>query len=325
MTIQKLKLAVIIPVYNDWVGIPSLLENLDLQLRSINNLLDIAVILVDDGSSIPVDGYSLVQHSCTLGLEILRLGCNLGHQRAIAIGLSEIVSRSFYDLILVLDGDGEDRPSDAITLIKEWQNHPNAVIVARRRERQEGLIFQIFYHVYKIFFRALCGRSLDFGNFAVLSHQSAMRLVYMPELWNHFAASVLRSRLPLISIPIAKGKRTNGHSKMNFVSLVNHGLSAASVLIDVVFARILILSCASAVLFIGAALYVLHVRLYTIFAIPGWASSMIGFALLGMFQLLTLTFVISFLTLSTRSSFQRPTILQARAYIESRKIIYSCN
>lgn len=129
MTIQKLKLAVIIPVYNDWVGIPSLLENLDLQLRSINNLLDIAVILVDDDSSIPVDGYSHVQHSCTLGLEILRLGCNLGHQRAIAIGLSEIVSRSFYDLILVLDGDGEDRPSDAITLIKEWQNHPNAVIV----------------------------------------------------------------------------------------------------------------------------------------------------------------------------------------------------
>lgn len=80
----------------------------------------------------------------------------------------------------------------------------------------------------------------------------------MPELWNHFAATLLRSRLPLVGLFISKGRRSHGHSKMNFVSLVNHGLSAAAVLVDVVFARVLIFSTASAAILISAAIYVLH-------------------------------------------------------------------
>ena len=50
------------------------------------------------------------------------------------------------------------------------------------------------------------------------------------EINNHLAASIIKSKLPLVKIPINKGIRYIGHSKMNYVSLILHGLKAISVL-----------------------------------------------------------------------------------------------
>lgn len=314
---QNLKLAVVIPVFNDWAGLPNLIQDLHCAFVDINQVGSICLFIVDDGSVIP-RLVSLPACSNKISrLEIIKIGCNLGHQRAIAIGLSEVVSRSSYDAVLVMDSDNEDKPSDALVLLNEWRANPEAVIVARRKGRNEGPAFRMFYRIYLRLFHYLSGRKLDFGNFAVLSSDSAKRLVYMPELWNHFAASILKSRLPLVRIPMSKGMRLHGMSKMNFVSLVNHGLSAASVLIDVVFTRLLIGSTAAAALLVAASAYVLYQKFFTVYAIPGWASSMVGLSLLGLLQIFALIFVIVFLILSNRSNFQRPTLYQAKEYIES--------
>lgn len=314
---KKLKLAIVLPIFNDWAGIPSLLGDLDLQLSAMQEIDGAVAFLVDDGSTNPQAIELTEQPQKIHRLETIRLGCNLGHQRAIAIGLSEVVSRSSFDAILILDSDGEDAPSDVIRLFRLWRISPASVVVARRGVRHEGPLFQTSYQIYLKLFEILSGRRLDFGNFAFISAQSAIRLVHMPELWNHFAASVLRSRLPLAGILIDKKKRLHGKSHMNFASLVNHGLSAASVLIDVVFARLLIMTTALGILLAVAASYVLYQKLFTTYAIPGWASSMIGLSLLGLIQLLALVFVVIFLVLSSRSNFQRPTLYQAREYIES--------
>jgi polyisoprenyl-phosphate glycosyltransferase len=315
--VHTLDLAIVVPVYNDWRSILMLLTDLDIHLSAIDSIGDAVVILVDDGSIEAPPTAIGVSLSKINSLDIIRLGCNLGHQRAIAIGLSEVVSRACFDAVLILDSDGEDAPSDVITLFNQWLATPAAVVVARRRVRHEGPLFQLSYQVYLRLFQFLSGRRLDFGNFALLSIESAIRLVHMPELWNHFAASVLRSRILLVGIPIDKAKRLHGQSKMNFASLVNHGLSAASVLVDVVFARLLVMTTASAMLLIVASCYVLYQKLFTTYAIPGWASSMIGLSLLGLVQLLALVFVVIFLILSYRSNFQRPTLYQAREYIQS--------
>jgi len=314
---KNLKLAIIIPVFNDWTTLANLILDLDLHLSALESIHSVAVFIVDDGSTILEPVSLQIKPERIDGLEVIRLGCNLGHQRAIAIGLSEVVSRGLFHAILIMDSDNEDKPSDVITLFREWQTNPEAVVVARRRGRHEGPLFQISYKVYLNFFRLLSGRRLDFGNFAIFSTASAIRLVHMPELWNHFAASILRSRLPLIGVSIAKGMRLHGRSQMNFVSLVNHGLSAASVLIDVVFVRLLIIATVTAAVLIGAASFVLYQKLFTTYAIPGWASSMIGLSLVGLLQLFALILVIIFLILSNRSNFQRPTLYQAREYIES--------
>lgn len=310
-------LAIVIPVFNDWEGIPTLISQLEYHLADTQCIDNAVVLLVDDGStarSIPTFPRN---QSVLRRLEIIKVGCNLGHQRAIAIGLCEVVNRSSFDLVLILDSDGEDSPSDVGRLVSAWMKTPSSVVVARRGNRHEGLIFQYSYFLYLTLFQTLTGRRLDFGNFALLSTTSATRLVHMPELWNHFAASVLRSRIHVNGIYINKSRRLHGNSKMNYVSLVNHGLSAASVLVDVVFARLLILTTACGVLTSGIVSYILYLKLFTTYAIPGWASTMIGFALIVLIQILTILFVVTFLILASRSGFKRPTLSQAREYVRS--------
>ena len=46
---------------------------------------------------------------------MLHLRRNLGHQRAIAIGLSHLHEQDRYARIVIMDGDGEDAESDEET------------------------------------------------------------------------------------------------------------------------------------------------------------------------------------------------------------------
>jgi 2-polyprenyl-3-methyl-5-hydroxy-6-metoxy-1,4-benzoquinol methylase len=80
----------------------------------------------------------------------------------------------------------------------------------------------------------LTGISVRVGNFSILPRSYLSTLIVLSELWNHYAAAVFRSRLKFEMIPIPRGRRIAGASRMNFVSLVTHGLSAASVFSDIV-------------------------------------------------------------------------------------------
>jgi hypothetical protein len=64
------------------------------------------------------------------GVEILRLICNLGHQRAIAVGLGEVAQRHAYDAVIVMGCDGEDRPCDVVRMINAHREDRTAIIAA---------------------------------------------------------------------------------------------------------------------------------------------------------------------------------------------------
>jgi hypothetical protein len=61
----------------------------------------------------------------------------------------------------------------------------------------------------------------------------------MPELWNHYPSSVIRSGRPLHRVQTDRGERYFGNSKMNFLSLISHGLSALGNFFDIIFVRLL--------------------------------------------------------------------------------------
>src|SRR2546425_10710991 len=88
-------------------------------------------------------------------------------------------------------------------------------------------------------------------------------LVVMSELWNHYAAAVFRSGLPFTTTPIPRGYRIAGTSRMNFVSLTAHGMSAISVFGDVVGVRLLIASLAGSLMAALGILAVAAIRIFT--------------------------------------------------------------
>ena len=188
--------SVVVPCYNEESNLDTLYSRLKEAAESWGG--DYEVIAVDDGS--PGGAQTqLLQDQSLANLRDIRwieLVCNLGHQRAIAVGLEVAARNPAYQAILIMDSDGEDRPEDALRLIRRWQKTETAAIVASRARRSESLGFRLFYRLYKGLYRLLTGGEISFGNFSILSRETATRLVHMPELWNNFPSALLRSRLP---------------------------------------------------------------------------------------------------------------------------------
>ena len=283
---EVIKLIVCVPVYNDWASVNVLLRNLDSINDFKNNL--VRIVLVDDGSTELLDVSSFITSSMTV--EILHLTRNLGHQRAIAIGLAVISNKFECDAVVVMDGDGEDNPADIPALLQELPKHqPPAVIFAQRMRRTESLKFKLGYICFKVLHRLLTGRPCDVGNFSVIPAVWLKRLVCSSELWIHYAAAVSCSRLPIVKVPCNRGHRYAGQSHMRLTSLVVHGLSAISVFGETVGVRVCFaLGAASGVTVLGL-LTVLYLRFLTDLAVPGWATSATGLLLILLVNLLLLT------------------------------------
>ncbi|MBR0674289.1 glycosyltransferase [Neoroseomonas soli] len=313
------RIAVVTPVLNDWASLEHLLAALGGVAPTIG---EVSVLVVDDGSTEAAATDKLARLAAGLtGLEIIRLACNLGHQRAIAVGLAELARRDGLDIVVVMDADGEDRPEDIAALLREHEAHPEAIVVAMRAERSEDRTFKALYHVYKAVFRASTGVTIDFGNFCLIPAPLLTRLVARPEIWNHLAATVIRSRTPLRRLPTARGTRYAGRSTMNLVSLVTHGLSGISVFVSEVFVRFLGLSLVMVAACVGVIGTVSAIRIFTDLAIPGWATTVVGISLVMLLQLFTMTTALAFVMLSNRMAAPIMPALHAAYYIRSIDVV----
>jgi polyisoprenyl-phosphate glycosyltransferase len=258
---------IVVPVYNDWSSLQRLAEALAALPGEKPRL-----IVVDDGSSESGPDLAALARSGLSG-EILRLRRNVGHQAAIAAGLWHASAEAANEPIIVMDGDGEDRPENIPVLIGALaQAH---VVVAERARREAPLGFRLFYRLYGATFRALTGRHLGFGNFCAVSGQALRRLIRMPELNLHLAATILRSGLALQRLPIDRGPRYDGRSKMDFVALTSHGLRSIAVFGETVLTRIVIAAFMVAAAG-GLVLATVVVMKLLGYASPGWATTVAG-------------------------------------------------
>lgn len=222
-----------------------------------------------------------------------------------------------------MDAGGEDRPQDVKPLLEQAMACPGAIVVAHRAQRSEGPVFRAAYVLYKLKFRFLTGKVIDFGNFSVLPIAAVRRLVYMPECWNHLAATLVKSRLPLVRVPTARGNRYAGSSQMNLVSLVVHGFSAFSVFIETAITRLLLFFGGISVVAIAVALVAVVLRFGTDLAIPGWATNVFGLSMVLFFQSLTLAAVILFSVLSSRSTVPFQVGRQGEDFVGGRELLFA--
>jgi hypothetical protein len=311
------------PVFNDWDAATALIEQIDSVLGDYD--VRPAILLVDDGSATPVR-VQLVRKPLHVvrAIDVLGLRRNLGHQRAIAAGLTYIFQKVPCDAVLVMDSDGEDRSEDIPRLIEEFQSAGgDRVIFAKRGKRMETPLFKICYRCYRMLHKVLTGMGVHVGNFSIIPFHCLSALVVSPELWNHFAATVFKLRLPVGMIDAHRGKRISGQSRMSFVSLVIHGLSAISVFGEFVATRILVAACGMSILLIGALITVVAVRLFTDRAVPGWATYTGGLLLILIVLIATTTFGFLLSVLSNRNNASFLPLRDSSFQIQGTKRIYA--
>jgi hypothetical protein len=216
----------------------------------------------------------------------------VGHQGAIAIGLARAASIPNLSACVVMDSDGEDTPESIPALLNSVASANCDVAVAERAKRSEAFTFKLFYAVYKRLFRLLTGQVLRFGNFMALSPIALERLSGMDETSTHVAAATVKAKLRRADVPTDRGVRYAGQSKMNFPSLVLHGMRAVMVFSDLVLTRMALALVAMAAAVIAVVIGALVVKLLG-FATPGWVTIVTGFALslflqTGLFTMITL-------------------------------------
>lgn len=282
-------LVVVTPVYEDSQACSRLFDELAKELPA-----RCFVIAVDDGSvRHPVDPVLL--EATDLSGVVIRLKRNVGHQKAIAIGVSYAAEHMPESTCIIMDSDGEDVPATIEDLLRELSSPDVDVVVAQRKSRVETLHFRGFYAIYKVLFYLLSGRRITFGNFMALKPAAVQRLAAMQELWIHVAAAALVSKLRLAVCPIDRGPRYAGQSSMNFGSLVLHGFRALMVVAEDVLVRVgiacIILACA-ALLGVVASFVLKSIG----FSTPGWFSTALGILLLVLLQTATLTLITLMLT-----------------------------
>lgn len=316
---SPLCVVILIPLRDDWASAAELLRRLDQALSSHPYL--VKILLVDDGSIQDFRSADFPSRFAAIkSIRILRLRRNLGHQRAIAIGLAHIEKAITCDAVLVMDGDGEDTPEGVLQLLRAFSG--KAAIFARRGRRTESITFRLLYQMYKLLHWLLTGVSVQVGNFSVLPSGDLRTLVVTSELWNHYAAAVFRSGLPFTTIPIPRGKRITGTSRMNFVALAAHGMSAISVFGDVVGVRLLVASLIGSLLAVAGIVAVIAIRVFTNRAIPGWATYSIAALAIILIQFITIAFSFTFAFLANRINLSFVPLRDYELFVDRFQDIY---
>jgi polyisoprenyl-phosphate glycosyltransferase len=312
------KIAIVTPVLDDWAAFGCLLREVSRSLSG--EVQGLEIIAVDDGSAQPFAIGALELPAGPIRrIEILRLGLNLGHQRAIAVGLVDIARRDDLDGVFVMDCDGEDRPTDLPRLLAVSRERLGQIVVAQRTERSEGRPFKIGYALYRWLFTLLTGQQINFGNFSFMPIACARRLVFMPEIWNNLPAAILRSRIRHVAVPTARGERYFGRSRMSWIGLITHGLSATSVYIDIVFVRLLFGAAIVGSVALAGIAAAVAIRFATPLAIPGWATTVVGVLGLLLMQLVVMVVAMLLLVLAGRNSRPIVPIVDAGMFIADRQ------
>lgn len=283
------RIVIVTPVYEDAESARMLFREL------ADHVGNARIVAVDDGSlHEPLHEDAL--RAAGMKGAVIRLRRNLGHQGAIAVGLSYVHERlADCDRVVVMDSDGEDRPESVRLLLQQLDATGVDVSVAERRKRNESLTFRAFYAVYKFLFSLLTGRTIGFGNFMALGPAALARLTAMNEIWIHLAGAVIASRLRIAGTKIDRGTRYRGSSKMSFVGLVLHGFKGVMVFSEQVLIRMGGASLVVAVVALLVILAALTMKLVDA-ASPGWLSTVVSSMVLIFLQTGVLTLITLMIT-----------------------------
>ena len=221
-----MKIKILIPIYNDWLSVFKLLENIDSEIASLD--VEASVLIVNDASTEQRSENNLILKNIK-SVQVINMKKNRGHARCNAAGLKYINEKEDFDYAIPIDGDGEDRPEEIKLLIKKAKEYPDTAITAERVKRSEGFIFKSCYLIHKNLTYIFTGQLIKFGNYTCLPKSVVARMVEEEATWSSFSGSLSKITKEKKSVPSIRGPRYFGPSKMSFVNLLKHSLSIIAV------------------------------------------------------------------------------------------------
>ena len=228
------KIIILIPVYNDWESLNKLLIEVNENIEFFNDI-SFECLIVNDASTIQPP--KLSKPSNFESVELLNMRENRGHARCNAFGIRYIYKNKEFDNLILMDGDGEDRPEEIKNLIQKIKEDPKLSVVAKRIKRSEGLFFQSLYQLHKLITFIFTGQNVNFGNYSILTRKDVEKLHSERSLWSSFSGSVKKNLKFFNEINSIRGSRYFGPTQMSLLKLIIHSLSIIAVFKYNVFLR----------------------------------------------------------------------------------------
>lgn len=232
------KIKILIPIYNDWESLVKLLDQINESINEFNQM-EVECIIINDAStrSAPI----LTKPSNIKLLKVMNMIENKGHARCNAFGIRYLILNEKFDYLILMDGDGEDRPDEIKSFFNEISLKPSNSIVAKRVKRSEGFFFKLLYQIHKIITYIFTGKKINFGNYSCLTKKDAEQISSKPSLWSSYSGTVKKYIKDLNEIKSTRGIRYFGPSKMSLFNLILHSFSIIAVFKYNVFFRSIII------------------------------------------------------------------------------------
>lgn len=277
---QKFKVSVVVPAYNEAENIFQLLKRLEPVLLKYH---DYEVIFVDDGSS---DNTLEILEKChkeNKKINYISFSKNFGHQYALRAGIDYATG----DCIVSMDADLQHPPELIDEMINHWQEGYDVVYTVRK-DTVDATVFKkitskLFYKVFTFF----SGLKLPKGaaDFRLLDKKAADVIRKMTENNLFMRGMVFWMGFKQKAIEYTAEKRFAGKSSYTLKKMVTLALLGATSfsvkpLRFAIYLGLFIAFCGG--LF---SAYVLYLRLFGGAVITGWASLMSVVLILGGVQL----------------------------------------
>lgn len=225
-------LDIVIPLYNEEAVLPALLAELERtftpQALARGGVSAVRCLFVDDGSEDGSVAILTEPRARDVGVSIIRLSRNFGHQSAVTAGVASASS----DLVAVMDADLQDPPACILEMIERWRQGAD-VVYAQRRSRQEGAFLRLCYAAFYGLYRLLSPIAVPAhaGDFCLMSRRVVDELNRLPERVRF--ARGLRSWVGFRqeAVPYDRPARSAGRSRYGLRSLyrlATDGIAALS-------------------------------------------------------------------------------------------------
>ena len=228
------KLIILIPVFNDWESLEKLIIEINENIKEFQKI-HIECLVVNDASTIKQP--FLFKPSAIKSIQILNMRENRGHARCNAFGIRYVSEKKDFDYLILMDGDGEDRPIELKKLVQKILEDPSKSVVAKRIKRSEGPFFQFLYSMHKLITLVFTGKKINFGNYSCLTKEDVKKLSTQASLWSSYSGTVKKHLNNFNEIESERGARYFGPSKMSFLKLLIHSFSIIAVFKFQVFLR----------------------------------------------------------------------------------------
>lgn len=199
--------SVVAPMYNEADGAALLLAEISDALAHI----DREIIAVDDGSS--DETATTLRMSSVRGVRVIRHEKNAGQSRALRTGI--LAARS--DIIIMLDGDGQNNPADIPLLLQTLnEGAPDIAMVAGERQNRQDIVAKRWASSLA---NALRKRLLKDGaddtgcGLKAFRREAYLRLPYFDHMHRYLPALMRREGFSVTFVPVSHRPRAHGTSK----------------------------------------------------------------------------------------------------------------